>query len=657
MARRPWLLVLLAAVLGATAAPDWTDCPSACRCKWTSGKKTAVCKDAGLSALPATLNSDMQVLDLSGNSIPYLAKDAFRNVGLLNLQRIFMRGARLRDVHRDAFRDLLILVEVDLADNLVSGLHPDTFTGNDRLRLLCLNGNPLGELREAQFPPLPHLRTIELKNCRLTHVHRDAFVHLAALESLNLQGNQLRQLSEAVFMSTGRLNTLALDGNPWRCDCQLRGFRNWYLSSNLRTGVSLTCSEPETLAGRAWDVVSASEFACAPTVTLTGGPVRADQGGNVSFGCHVRGDPEPEVTWLYNGRVIGSGNATDPLPVIEVEEGLLEKWTNISVYNVSESDAGEYSCVARNSVGAVARNVTLVLPEVVTATTVSKADPWVLWLGVAGGGAAAALAVLGGAVAACCACGHSRRRRKRHRRKGQLKGSVSFSDQEKKLLDVSITTTDRETTCGGGGGGSGGFSRGSCEMLQADMEMLEQSPSIELCDPPVHITIESHQPGGGALLAGGGGGGGGGGVVNEQAGALPVAMFPPPPPEFSTSVLPAGAFGNIFISVSVSQDPTGLDVAARYPDLLDVARTREVPPSQLGHHQPQCAHLATLPRRQCRQVVPIVPVQYDNMGPRVTAGGSSTLSLPDAVAPPEDTIPPPPPPPACTPHTGEYVSL
>lgn len=598
----------------------------------------------------------MQVLDLSGNQIPYLGHDAFRSVGLINLQKVFMRSAGIRELHHDAFRDLIILVEVDLTDNEITTLEPDTFRGNERLRMLLLSGNPLERLSEAQFPPLPHLRTLELQRCRLAHVHRLAFVHLVALEALDLRNNRLRQLSEAAFMSSGRLNTLDLDGNPWRCDCQLRGFRNWFLSSRLRRSMqaSLTCSEPEPLVGRPWDAVPAVEFACAPSVELTTGLVRAELGGNVSFGCVVRGDPEPEVTWLYNGRAIGSANSTQPpdqVLVIEVEEGLLEKWTNVSVFNVTEADAGEYSCVARNSQGAVARNVTLVLPEVITATTLSKAElsTWALWLGVACGGAAALLAILGAALAVCCAWSRGRRRRQRHRRKPHLKGSVSFSDQEKKLLDVSITTTERD-----GGGG-----RGSCELLQAELELLEQSPSVELRtaaqEPPVHITIESHHQGASVDT-------GGSEHLSERGGALPVAVFPPPPPEFSTSVLPAGAFGNIFISVSVSQEPHvtgGLDVAARYPDLLDMAA------------RPVAGHaLATLPRgprlqhqqrelRLCAAPPPVVPpqpVHYDNMGPRVTAGGSSTLSLPDAVAPLED-IPPPPPPPACTPHTGEYVSL
>lgn len=125
--------------------------------------------------------------------------------------------------------------------------------------------------------------------------------------------------------------------------------------------------------------------------------------------------------------------------------------------------------------------------------------------------------------------------------------------------------------------------------------------------------------------------------ITIESEPLPLAVFPPPP-EFSTSALPAGAFGNIFISVSVSRDPS-MDVS-RCPDLLD-----------LPHRSKPLYHgMATLPRRP--RPVP----QYDNMGPRVTAGGSSTLSLPGSAG----ELPPPPPPPpqsACGPVAPEFVSL
>lgn len=259
-------LLMLAAAL-ALAAPDWTDCQSPCVCKWSSGKKTALCRNAGFTTLPDSLDSEMQVLNLSGNSISNLGKDAFKNVGLVNLQRIYMASIGLREIHRDAFRELIILVEVDLSDNEISNLQSNTFYGNERLRILCLNRNPLRHLGQAQFPTLPHLRTLELEGCQLESVHRNSFIHLVALESLNLKSNNLHNLSEAAFMNFAHLKSLALDGNPWRCDCDLRGFRDWFLTSNLRS-VSLICREPKHLESLSWEDVPSEQFACPPQVSI-----------------------------------------------------------------------------------------------------------------------------------------------------------------------------------------------------------------------------------------------------------------------------------------------------------------------------------------------------------------------------------------------------
>ena len=182
------LLLLLAGwrvlLSEATAFSDWTDCPTVCHCKWTSGKKSALCPDAGLTTLPVSLDPDMQILDLSGNKLSSLQGETFKLAALINLQKVFLRNAALREIHPDAFRDMRILIEIDLSDNHLVSIEPHTFAGNDRLKILVLNGNPLRRLNAHQFPLLQHLRNLELRRCGLEEVHPLAFQRLPALERL-----------------------------------------------------------------------------------------------------------------------------------------------------------------------------------------------------------------------------------------------------------------------------------------------------------------------------------------------------------------------------------------------------------------------------------------------------------------------------------------
>jgi hypothetical protein len=503
---------------------DWTVCPGVCQCKWISGKKTALCREASFTMIPDTLNADMQVLDLSSNSIAHLPKDAFRAVGLIHLQRIFLKSSGVYDVHKDAFRELKILVEIDLSDNFISVLHPETFSGNERLRALYMNGNPISELKNVQFPKLPHLKSLEFQHCQIKHIHRDAFLQLPALESLSLNGNKLFHLSETVFLPVPNLKTLVLDGNPWKCDCLLRGFREWLLKSKLYSH-SLMCTLPNVSKGKHWEDVNSSEFACAPNVTASNNVIQGILGGNATLKCNVYGDPEPNVSWLFNSYTLDNETSMQDSLSFYVEEQHTErkseKWSFVMLFNISDTSAGEYTCKGVNIRGEASTNISLILPKEAVATTMKKDETWFISTMFIIGAAASVIFML----MLTLVCHLHRRTVKKKRRRNKLKGStVSFSDQDKKLLDASITTTDRQTT-------------GSCDGFgsQPDVEMLQQSvqslPQELREQQPVHITIESR-------------------ATDPTA----LSVFPPPP-EFSTSVLPRSTFGNIFISVSVGQEP------------------------------------------------------------------------------------------------------
>ena len=170
-------------------------CPSEprCRCKWSNGKRTVECRDAGLTSIPNNLKPDTQILILDGNNLERLDKDAFTRVNLVNLQTISLRGCHLLEVHEDAFRGLKILTDVDLSANNLTKLRPKTFDGNDGLKILKMAQNPIQELMAYQFPPLKNLERIDFSQCELQRLDKKAFQNLGhSVEQLSLNDNKLR---------------------------------------------------------------------------------------------------------------------------------------------------------------------------------------------------------------------------------------------------------------------------------------------------------------------------------------------------------------------------------------------------------------------------------------------------------------------------------
>ncbi|KAH8407960.1 hypothetical protein KR222_005415, partial [Zaprionus bogoriensis] len=693
-----WTLCL-ALLLGCVWADDWSQsCASNCTCKWTNGKKSAICSSLQLTSIPTTLSSELQVLVLNDNHIPYLNREEFSGLLLINLQRIYLKKSEVQYIHKESFRNLKILVEIDLSDNKLEMLDKDTFMGNDRLRILYLNGNPLKRLSAYQFPILPHLRTLDMHDCLISYIDPMALANLNLLEFLNLKNNLLESLSEYVFQHMMNLKTLSLEENPWQCNCKLRKFRSWYVNSRL-SSVSLLCKGPPAQKDRSWDSVDEELFGCPPRVEIfnSGEEVsNIDIGSNTTFSCLVYGDPLPEVSWELNGKVLDNDNV-----LFDTESISSDKlWSNLTVFNVSSLDAGTYACTGSNLIGSMGQNISIYLSEIVQHVLVKTPETfWYFGLIMGIFGTVFLLIAISFVV---CLCKRTTRQH-RHANKAGVKSSVSFNDQEKKLLDSSVTTTTNDR------GDSYGIDNNPSSIQKTDSTLGFNQ--IEIHAVESHRQQQQHQQQQAAAAAGVAMQGVPGQQQQQQQAqaaqhlrqqlmtvkdpgcgliSVPTSMaasyqlhphahphqhqeeFPlnvgvfPPPPEFCSSIVPNPSFGNIFIRVSVTQDMLDGADLNMYPDLLNIPKRRQddgtaaaggvgavaaavgAGGGAAGEGQ-TVSQFATLPRHTARRGILKKDPSTTNLYPHdeiVTynletgayhCGASAGMELP---------LPPPPPPPA-----------
>lgn len=309
-----WLvLVLLRLTRGDT---DWSSsCPTVCKCKWFSGKKVAECTSQGLSTVPDRISSELQSIDLSSNKMSSLPSEAFKSVGLVNLHKIFLRECGIQELHKDAFKGLTILIELDLSNNRIHYLHPGTFRDNVRLRQLFMHHNPLTKLEDGLFTNMTFLQTVDMNDCHIAHIGHKTFFNVPALLHLLLAGNNLVHMKLAVVEPLTKLSSLVLHNNPWRCDCHLKAFRDWTIARNLYAQPT-SCLEPPHLANRMWTDVTSDDFACKPQIVFPP-PEKVTTieafGEEVTLSCKVIGNPAPEVYWVVNSRIISNNTRSSKL--------------------------------------------------------------------------------------------------------------------------------------------------------------------------------------------------------------------------------------------------------------------------------------------------------------------------------------------------------
>lgn len=216
------------------------------------------------TALPDNLFSAL--VQLAGLSVqraqlqhfqPHLFPDQFPS--LMDLQ---LAGNKLAQVPQETLSRLPSLRYLDLSHNPIDTL-PKLRTLS-QVETLLLNGCNLRRLSADTFTAMTNLRHLQLSSNLLEDIDVNAFQANggpAKLSSVYLMGNSLRSIPEATLQWSS-LERLALEGNPWTCDCQMRWARDAWTHVQMDRNET-TCREPARLRGRTLMSITSSDFTCA----------------------------------------------------------------------------------------------------------------------------------------------------------------------------------------------------------------------------------------------------------------------------------------------------------------------------------------------------------------------------------------------------------
>lgn len=307
---------------------------------------------------------NLRSLVLAGINLTEISDNAF--IGLETLESISFYDNRFVNVPSVALQKVLNLKFLDLNKNPIRRIQRGDFSNMLHLKELGINNMPeLVSIDSLAIENLPDLRKIEAtNNPKLAYIHPNAFYRLPKLETLMLNSNSLSALYRSTIDALPNLKELGIHSNPIRCDCVNRWINMNKTSIRFMETDSLFCVDPPEFQGQNVRHIHFREMMeiCLPLIAPQSFPSDLDisTGSSVSLHCRATAEPEPDIYWITpSGSKLQPNTINGPFYVHT--EGTLE------ITSISVLEAGLYTCVAKNLVGADLKTVIITvdgfLPE------------------------------------------------------------------------------------------------------------------------------------------------------------------------------------------------------------------------------------------------------------------------------------------------------
>ncbi|XP_058503525.1 high affinity nerve growth factor receptor isoform X1 [Solea solea] len=152
----------------------------------------------------------------------------------------------------------------------------------------------LENITELDLVNYRELKNLTVTSCKLRLISANAFQYNPKLQYVNLASNSLEHISWRVFHYLPLLN-LVLKDNPLACSCDLYWLKEW--QHNDRGDLDnqmLSCFSDNQEVPLNLLVIDNCSL---PVVSIISSKDKIQEGGNLTFECHVTGSPTPNVRW------------------------------------------------------------------------------------------------------------------------------------------------------------------------------------------------------------------------------------------------------------------------------------------------------------------------------------------------------------------------
>ena len=152
-------------------------------------------------------------LDLSDNPLSTVRPEMFDGLGPISFGVIQLSNCNLTELPSSIFDRLFGLFYVDVSENQLTALNPDTFSHQLFLLALILRSNLLSALPVNIFRVNKNMQWLDLGNNQFTELTPDVFEPVPKLRLLILDHNEFRTLRSGTFKALTELDVLSLQDN------------------------------------------------------------------------------------------------------------------------------------------------------------------------------------------------------------------------------------------------------------------------------------------------------------------------------------------------------------------------------------------------------------------------------------------------------------